>query len=80
MGKATENLARVTPIGLDLAKTVFQFTASARKASSPSLASFGRDEFEVFRPARALRGGDGSLRFAASLGPPARGARSRGKN
>jgi hypothetical protein len=41
MGKATENLARVTPIGLDLAKTVFQFTASARKASSPSLASFG---------------------------------------
>jgi hypothetical protein len=41
MGKATENLARVTSIGLDLAKTVFQFTASARKASSSSLASFG---------------------------------------
>jgi transposase len=30
MGKATENLARVTPIGLDLAKTVFQFAASAQ--------------------------------------------------
>jgi hypothetical protein len=41
MGKATENLARVTPIWLDLAKTVFQFAASARKASSSSLASFG---------------------------------------
>ena len=40
MGKATENLARVTPIWLDLAKTVFQFAASARKASLPSLASF----------------------------------------
>ena len=41
MGKATENSSRVTPIGLVLAKTVFQFTASTRKASSSSLASFG---------------------------------------
>ena len=41
MGEATENLARVTPIGLDLAKNVFRFTAWARKARSSSLASFG---------------------------------------
>jgi hypothetical protein len=34
MGKATENLARVTPVRLDLAKTVFRFTTTARKTSS----------------------------------------------
>jgi hypothetical protein len=48
MGKATENLARVTPIGLDLAKTVFSSRRRrARRARHHSQAS-ARDEFEVF--------------------------------
>ena len=60
MGKATENLARVTPIGLDLAKTVFSSRRRrARRVRHRSQAS-ARDEFEVFRPARALRGAMGA--------------------
>ena len=43
MGKAIEDLVRVTRIGLDLAKTVFQVHGVGAKARSSSLASFGAE-------------------------------------
>ena len=80
MGKSTEKLVRVTRIGLDLAKTVFQVHGVGAEGEVVIARKLRRGTMlEFFRPARALRGGDGGLCFGASWGPPARGAGSRGE-
>ena len=79
MAKFTENLARVTRVGLDLAKTVFQVHGVDAQGEVVVVRKLRRGGvLEFFGGSRRARGG-GGVRERAPLGPRDRGAPARGE-